>query len=370
MLSTPNNTIVFVSMSGPLTAVKTIIFETLLSTSPFPVAVGYDTGQSNRTQANILKVLERTRRRMQRRVVTVPMSDANLKRLYGEKIHNFAAAGTAGRGKDSPGKLGPLHWFQTTGSYDFVWCLEDDTWSVDFGLFARSYANSTADLVIRPYYTHPPWVASGFKLSRRHLIPEGSFCFALLGAYRASRNFVRAVLHAISTEPTTSHHEIFFPYVIASHRPRLTWTPLLAASNHEVYGSWNDLTVFKPLCALRNAPLYHPVKSRCGDVEGYNLDMGPCENCPHPAQGLVSWRACRKLCNQMRGCTAWVYNSNLECYLKAGGLVWSKEEETWNGKTWSGPASWSDTVLLRSRNTNEERYPALDDGPGAQEKSE
>ena len=141
------------------------------------------------------------------------MSDRDLKRRYAQKISNFAAGGSGGGGEhDAPSKLAALDWFAASG-YDFMWHLEDDVWSADFGRFASHYVTYTDDLVIRSHTSHPFWVATGWKVgSKAHVLPDGRFCFASLAVFRASRRLATATLHTIRNEPgDTSHHEIYLP---------------------------------------------------------------------------------------------------------------------------------------------------------------
>ena len=183
------------------------------------------------------------------------------------------------------------------------------------------------------------------RVSARHVLPEGTFNFASLAAFRASRAFARAVLHTIAREHTqTSHHELYLPYVISLY-PRLAWEPL--SPSHQTLFSTGGVADFQPLCALRRAEMYHPVKSECGAIEGYNLLNPACRDCPHPAREVADWSACRQLCDRWRplsiagdgNCTGWVYNSNFQCYLKSGKLRWKREAHGWGGTSWSGPAS-------------------------------
>ena len=118
--------------------------------------------------------------------------------------------------------------------------------------------------------------------------------------------------------------------------------------------------------------MYHPVKSECGAIEGYNLLNRPCRGCPHPARDVADWSACRQLCDRWRPpsgitasrgspdeCTGWVYNSNSQCYLKGGVLQWKREAHEWGGTTWSGPASSSGspiTLPLLSLYKNQTSY--------------
>ena len=241
-------------------------------------------------------------------------------------------------------------------------------WSADFGLFASRYASSTADLIIHNESRLPLWARSarlgarnctrglcqepvGWKIgSLQHVLPEGSFCFASLAAFRASRTFARNVLRTIACEHTqTSHHELYFPYVISLY-PRLVWESLRPGHQTLFSKGTSNVTKFKPLCALRRAEMYHPVKRQCAAaLERYSLRNLACAEFPHPANDVAIWRACRQLCNRWRplsstgdNCTGWVYNSNSQCYLKRGvRLYWRREGEAhaWGGTSWSAPAT-------------------------------
>ena len=181
------------------------------------------------------------------------------------------------------------------------------------------------------------------------------FNFASLAAFRASRAFARAVLHTIAREHTqTSHHELYLPYVISLY-PRLAWEPL--SPSHQTLFSSGGVADFQPLCALRRAEMYHPVKSECGAIEGYDLINPACRDCPHPARDVADWNACHQLCDRWRPssptltagdhCTGWVYNANFQCYLKTGRLQWKREAHAWGGTSWSGPASSTHGLPVR-----------------------
>jgi len=343
----PTRTAVYVAMAGPLTTIKTLIFERLLCTSLFDVVVGVDMGQSNATSRSVLSLIRAAQQRTKKVAQVVRTSYAQLERRHTARISNFAGGGSGGSQKaPSPAKLAALDWL-ASARYDHMWHLEDDAWSADFGIFASRYASSTADLIIRNRSWLPHWAQSGWKIgSPRHVLQEGTFRFASLAVYRASRTFARTVLHTIAREVNqTSHHELYLPYVISRY-PQLAWESL--RPGHQALFSTGRLTDFEPLCALRRAEMYHPVKSECGAIEGYNLLNGACRGCPHPARDVADWSACRQLCDRWRplssagdNCTGWVYNSKLRCYLKSGKLQWKREVHAWAGTTWSGPTSSS-----------------------------
>ena len=343
----PMRTAVFVAMAGPVTTIKTLIFERLLCTSPFDVVVGVDMGQSDATSRSVLSLIRAAQQRTKKVAQVVPTSHAQLERRHTASISNFAGGGSGGDQKapPSPAKLAALDWL-ASARYDHMWHLEDDAWSANFGMFASRYASSTADLIIRNISWLPDWAQSGWKIgSPRHVLREGTFRKASLAVYRASRTFARTVLHTIAREVTqTSHHELYLPYIISRY-PQLAWESL--HPGHQALFSTGRLAVFAPLCALRRAEMYHPVKSECGAIEGYTLLNRPCRGCPHPARDVADWSACRQLCDRWRplssagdSCTGWVYTSKLRCYLKSGKLQWMREAHAWVGTSWSGPA-WS-----------------------------
>ena len=86
-----------------------------------------------------------------------------------------------------------------------------------------------------------------------------------------------------------------------------------------------------------------PRQARCGGrlaVEGYILSNGPCKDCPHPARGIPTQRACRALCDKHESCEAWVHNTRGACYLKGGSKLQWRRDTDWGGRTWSAPR-WS-----------------------------
>ena len=188
----------------------------------------------------------------------------------------------------------------------------------------------------------------GWKIgSLRHVLSEGTFNFASLAAFRASRAFARAVLHTIAREHTQTSPPRALPPIYHLSLSALAWEPL--RPGHQTLFSRGSVADFQPLCALRRAEMYHPVKSECGAIEGYNLLNPACRDCPHPARDVADWNACHQLCDRWRPssptltagdhCTGWVYNANFQCYLKTGRLQWKREAHAWGGTSWSGPAS-------------------------------
>ena len=277
--------VVFVAMSSPLTDVKARIFERLAQTSPYPIAVGFDSLLSS---ASIQQLRSFVRKQLGQQALFVPMSVQTLRTRHTERIDNFAG----GRGQSSVAELAALDWF--AGSrFAWMWHLEDDTWSADFKSVASRYAHSKADLIIHSRQRLPAWATvGGWKVgSDAHIRPcgPGLLCCASLAAYRASQRFARALLDEIrqgaASSTNTSHHSLYLPFVISQH-PELAWQPL-RRSHHVVLSDDPRLERFRPLCTLRHAELYHPVLSVCGSVEGYTLTNEQCKEC------LWTWSAPR-----------------------------------------------------------------------------
>ena len=275
------STVVFVAMSAPLTDVKSRVFERLAQTSPYSIAVGFDSLQSN---ASIQHLRSFVRKQLGQKALFVPMSAQALRTRHTERIDNFAG----GRGQSSGAELAALDWF--AGSrFAWMWHLEDNTWSADFGTAASRYAHYKADLIIHSGQRLPAWATAGdWKVgSDAHIRPcgPGLLCYASLAAYRASQRFARALLDEIrqgaASSTNTSHHSLYLPFVISQH-PELIWQPLRPVHLRSISA---PLKHSPPLCAVQRAELYHPVLSLCGSaVEGYALTNKQCKECPHPAR--------------------------------------------------------------------------------------
>ena len=343
-------TVVFLSMSAPVTDVKARIFERLAETSPYQIAVGLDW---LRISASVQQLQSLVRTRGQRPLF-VPMSGEALRTRHGESIDNFADD----RGQTSGAELAALDWF--AGSrFAWMWHLQDDTWSADFGSAASRYANSTADLIIHSEQWLPVWAkAGGWKVgSNAHMRPcgPGLLCFASLAAYRASQPFARALLdeihRGVASSTDTSHHGLYVPFVISQH-PELTWQPLrpphIVRSDvvvGSISGRTRQLERLPSLCALQDAELFHPVLSVCGSVQGYTLTNERCKGCPHVTRDVHTQEACRALCHTHKSCVAWVYNSRFECFLKGGSrLHWQRERSSL--RIWSAPRSTLNSTSL------------------------
>lgn len=171
-----------------------------------------------------------------------------------------------------------------------------------------------------------------------------------------SRRFAATLLRTILTENVSSHHEIFLPYVL-SLKASFKFEELQRSPIVQIQPSIGRVERFAPLCAVSMGELITPVKSICGELQGYDVATTSTSakgyvvsRAASSAQGyVVSSAACRALCDnrtfvpplrhggvlqqqlpqtrelQMSECTAWVYDSKQRCYLTGGRqLRWKK----------------------------------------------
>ena len=82
-----SSTVVFVSMSAPVTDVKAHIFKRLAGTSPYQIAVGFDSLQSS---ASIQQLRSFVRERLGQQPLFVPISGEALRARHTESVDNFA----------------------------------------------------------------------------------------------------------------------------------------------------------------------------------------------------------------------------------------------------------------------------------------
>ena len=314
------NTVTVVIFSRSLTLAKKKIMEILMSQSPYRVLVAYDIAK---TPPSGLKVLTE-----ELGAELLPMSNDNLVEKFGSKIENFN-----GKYGDNPARLGCLEWFARSG-YEHVWMLEDDTFARDFGSFvdqydrggrdddaegehassftrsssARSYdgtdtdsasmvrfdrsdamkrtreeremndAYSRADVVASGHAGLPFWVAHKWRVGDlAHALKPGTLVYSTAWwcVLRVSKHAARSVIDQIAKDNTTSHHEIYLPFVVRARN--LKWLPLDdRARRYLTLNSHNGRQSFLTLNeAIHRADLIvaHPVKYfGTNEDEGDNHD--------------------------------------------------------------------------------------------------
>lgn len=201
--------VALMTVSSPITRTKITIVTSLLETSFHPVVLAYD--DSNTNPEDIVVTFPKPLK-----YELLALSFQSERYYFGPKIENFG-----GRWTHNPSRIGAFHWFSSS-VYDYMWMFEDDTWSGDFGSFMSVY-DSHQNLTIRqaavvakaefelPFWYHDRWRVGD---PSHGIQGRGRKAMINLCAFRVSREFAKAVVHEISVSRTTSHHEIYIPYVV------------------------------------------------------------------------------------------------------------------------------------------------------------
>jgi len=244
--------------SSALSGVKLMLLRELARVSPYPLVIGYDVKARASVPANVEGMLRSTAGGA-RDVTIVPVSNISMVQKYGDKISNYS-----GVFQSNPAKVAVMDWFNSS-SYDFLWHLEDDTWSRGFDKLAPEVASRGTDLIIKNASFLPFWAESNtsWRVGDQAKLPTGEFVHCLPALFRMSRRFARSVLQEIQDSDTTNHHEVWWPYVV--QKANLSWEPLPLADNlhfnvvHQSAASESHFCV-EDLRTNDSLWLVHPVK--------------------------------------------------------------------------------------------------------------
>ena len=205
--STKDNTILFLSISE-LTNSKIIIINQLIQCN-YNFVIGYDIKyHSNETilTNNLIKFSNNIiSSELIKSIIKIPLINNKLIIKYGKKIKNFN-----GKWLDNPSKLGSLEWFHTS-NYEYIWYVEDDVFCKNWNSFLEKYETNSNDLLCRIDSQHvPEWYY------RQWRIGNYSHGFELSHLYiaRYSKQFINYLFEFIKNTESTSHHELFIPYVL------------------------------------------------------------------------------------------------------------------------------------------------------------
>ena len=240
-------TTVAVVLMGNLTPLKMLLFRHLQCHIPVPIVIGYDSAASDH-EVRVINALAQSR--------SFAFSSKELQRKYGTHIGNFA-----GKRMWNQAKLASLDWFASSG-FDRMWHLEDDAFVQDASELLRAYDAEAADLIAMTEAASPFWVKDGWRVGTPdHTSHGGTFHYVNTAVMRVSRSLALTTLRAIREEKTTSHHEVFLPYVF-SLDARLTVAPLQPRHGRGISTNLGQLMTNMTLCAaLRTGhAVAHPVK--------------------------------------------------------------------------------------------------------------
>lgn len=175
-----------------------------------------------------------------------------LKNKYGNKIENFN-----GRWKNNPSKLGSLEWFNNS-NYEYFWYIEDDIYCKNYNLFIDKYNNNTDDLICTINENHlPSWYYTGWRVGD---ICHG-FDHASLYITRYSKQYSNYFFKFLKETKTTSHHEIFIPYILNYYH--LIFSNLL--NKHKSYlhinnGKTKTYNLYDNNILKIDGDIFHPFK--------------------------------------------------------------------------------------------------------------
>jgi len=192
--SSKENTIIFVSFSE-FNKTKKLLLSTLIKNSFYKIVVGVDSKFSETTKT--LKLFSNS-------IEIVNLDNNKLIKKFGNKIDNFN-----GRWADNPAKLGAYDWFNDQDKFVYMWYIEDDVYAKNWDLFFEKYENFDEDLIYRHDNTLPFWYFNNWKVgNKKHAITHGH-----LYVHRINKHFAKLLNHVLNNSNTTSHHELFIPFV-------------------------------------------------------------------------------------------------------------------------------------------------------------
>ena len=283
---------IIVPTGGALTNVKRMLLRQLLLTTTLPVFVTYDVHSVPASDVRALLQLVDARPREHGLAGLVPADYLALEARYGQHIAPFGGAVPGARdgstlttGKKQA-KLSAID-LCASSRFEACWHLEDDTAVANFSAVEALHAPNASDLVALAGFNKPFWwhvweqftrrqakfpgvivPHASFVGDARHGLADGTFCHVTPSLFRMSRRFAAAVLRTVREERSTSHHEIFLPFVLSQERSRcgMSWSPLQGAKHLRT--RQNAHTRQMTLCEFRrkaaNGLLFaHPVKTEC-----------------------------------------------------------------------------------------------------------
>lgn len=212
-LSSNKNTVFFISISN-LNKGKLFVIQQILK-SNYKCIIGFDIKyHKNKHElqskikdfSNFIKDTLQTDITIFLETEMFPLDNTNLLKKYGEKINNFN-----GKWTNNPSKLGCLDWFYTNHNFEYMWYIEDDLLCKDVNALLNKYNQFNSDLICTIDEFHlPNWFYDKWKVGD---IKHG-FDLSHLYIARYSKQFVINFFDYINITNSTSHHEIFIPYVL------------------------------------------------------------------------------------------------------------------------------------------------------------
>jgi len=236
------NTVLFLSISN-LTETKKKLIDYLQKNNIYKnIMIGIDDKYSNYID-EIKSILNDDSK-------LVILSYTDLIDKYTNKINNFN-----GKWDTNPSKLGAYDWFNES-PYSYMWYIEDDVFSKDWDSFFNNYKDNCDDVIYKYSTTMPAWYYNNWKVgSNLHAIN-----LAHLYVHRVNKLFVNCLIDSIHNENTTSHHELFVPYVIYKYKCSSSSLNEIDSKYSTTNGTGDNIGFTKDFIEKTDSNLFHPVK--------------------------------------------------------------------------------------------------------------
>ena len=242
--------LVFTSFS-PLSATSTELVRRVVQTSLYPVFFFHDEGNDPMRAVRDRKALEAVG------ATHIELDLPALEELFGghAKLFNFG------------GRTGTLRHFGIAmwlvrSAFRYAWVIETDVFVRDAAELLVPYERHTEDFLAQMHPGRPgyfPWRCGDVAHS---ISPPARFGVVSAFVMRWSYTFASALLKTLVVEEFTSHHEIFFPFVV--HAWHLSSRMLHSADMHHlaingVGPDWGRFTL-EEAEAKSDLRIAHPVK--------------------------------------------------------------------------------------------------------------
>lgn len=235
------NTIIFMSISN-LTDTKNKLIHSIIQNDKFKVVLGLDSKYIHCT--DILKDMTDNKNEV------IILDYNELAEKYTSKINNFN-----GKWETNPSKLGAYDWFHNS-NYEYMWYIEDDVFSKDWNLFFNKYKDSNCDLIYKYISDFPSWYYKNWRVgSKLHAVH-----LAHLYVHRVSKKFTNRLIDTIQNENSTSHHELFIPYVQYKYNCSYEELDDDDTKYSTTNGTGENIGYTKEFIENNNSNLFHPVK--------------------------------------------------------------------------------------------------------------
>ena len=203
-------TAILFTIRSDISAVEQALLQRITSTSHMPVFTLYDETNAASASADhaIIKATGSG-------LIVSDLAPLVVAFGGGDKLDNFG-----GRYGNNPRHLMSQAWLAKSEDFDYAWIVESDVFIRDADQLLGRYLRSDADIIADAAQGKPayyPWKLG----STRHAVPPPHYGVCLTAVMRTSREFARALLRTLLIEETTSHHEMFLPFVAFAWR--LKW---------------------------------------------------------------------------------------------------------------------------------------------------